>query len=70
MIFRYRVVEHDPDRPWVILGTRTGLSLEAADGHDFREKVQEEWPSPRFAVELAPGELMRSLHSRTTRNSP
>jgi hypothetical protein len=64
MIFRYQVTEHDPDRPWIILGTRTGLSLEAEDSYQFREKVQHVWPADRFNVELEPGELMRALKTR------
>jgi hypothetical protein len=61
VIFRYQVTEHDPERPWIILSTRTGLSLEAQDGYDFREKAGQEWPSDRYTVELEPGELMRAL---------
>ena len=61
--FGFQVTEHDPDRPWIILGTRTGLSLEAADGYDFRKKAGQEWPSERFTVELEPGELVKSIRS-------
>jgi hypothetical protein len=45
----------------MIVSTRTGLSLEAADGYDFHEKVQQEWPPDKFTIELEPGELMRAL---------
>lgn len=64
IVFTYSVTEHDPERPWIMLGTRTGLSLEASNAHEFYEKVGVLWPRDRFDVELAPGELMRSVRSR------
>jgi hypothetical protein len=64
--FRYNVTEHDPEKPWLIRSTWTGLTIEARDTEDFRTLSAREWPPERFTVELMPGELMRALKSRRT----
>jgi hypothetical protein len=51
-----RVLEHDPERPWVIVGSgRHRIELEA--GIDFYEWARERWPPDRFTVELDPWSL-------------
>jgi hypothetical protein len=54
--YGFRVTEHDPERPWVIVGSgRHRVELEA--GIDFYEWVREQWPHDRFTVELDPWSL-------------
>ena len=42
MLFHFSVVEHDPERPWIIVSTRKGLTLEAASAEEFRELAARE----------------------------
>jgi hypothetical protein len=54
--YSFRVIEHDPERPWVIVGSgRHWIELEA--DIDFHEWVREQWPPDRFTVELDPWSL-------------
>jgi hypothetical protein len=54
--YGFRVTEHDPERPWVIVGSgRHRVELEA--DIDFYEWVREQWPPDRFTVELDPWSL-------------
>jgi hypothetical protein len=66
------VPEHDPERPWVIVGSgRHRVELEA--GIDFYEWVREQWPADRFTVELdvvADAEVGGRARFRCTRITP
>jgi hypothetical protein len=42
MLFRHQVIEHDAAKPWLIVSTRRGLSLDATSAEEFREKAQNE----------------------------
>jgi hypothetical protein len=54
--YRYTVAEHDPDEPWIVLGISRGtVTLE--DGASFFEWAAENWPAPRWSVELDPYQL-------------
>jgi hypothetical protein len=64
VLFHFSVTEFDPAKPWMIVSTRTGLSLEASSAEEFRERAQQEWPAERYTIELAPGELSRALGVR------
>jgi hypothetical protein len=49
----YTVVEHDPDRPWIVLGQhRETIDLE--DGASFHDWAACRYPNERFTVELDP----------------
>jgi hypothetical protein len=52
----YTVTEHDPDKPWLVLGRSHGkVTLE--DGASFFVWAAEHWPVPRWSVELDPYQL-------------
>jgi hypothetical protein len=54
--YGFRVIEHDPERPWVIVGSgRHRVELEP--DIDFYEWARERWPADRFTVELDPWSL-------------
>jgi hypothetical protein len=60
--FSYRVTEFDPERPWIVVGTSHGqvtLAYEAS----FFAWAHENWPAPRWSVELDPYELAPWLRS-------
>ncbi len=61
--FAYTVTEHDPARPWVVLGQQRDRVM-LAEGDDFFTWANERWPAPRWSVELDPHELTRALWSR------
>ena len=54
--YRYTVSEHDPERPWIVLGSNRG-QVTLPDDSRFFEWAQEHWPAPRWSVELDPWQL-------------
>jgi hypothetical protein len=54
--YRYTVTEHEVERPWLVLGTSHG-SVTLPDGTSFFEWAQENWPAPRWSVQLDPWQL-------------
>jgi hypothetical protein len=60
--YGYTLAEYDPERPWIVIrqGHRT-VTLDA--GLNFFEWAHEQWPAPRWTVELDPWELARTLGS-------
>jgi hypothetical protein len=54
--FRFTVTEHDPDRPWIVLASEH-RTIKLADGLHFFAWAHEQWPAPRWSVELDPGQL-------------
>lgn len=54
--YGFRVTEHDPEQPWLIIGS--GLHpIELDTDTDFYKWAHERWPSDRFTVELDPWSL-------------
>lgn len=51
--YSFIVTEHDPQRPWVILSTGRH-TVELDDQTLFYTWAQEQWPAPRFTVQLEP----------------
>jgi hypothetical protein len=50
------LTEHDPDRPWIVRGQgRQTVGLD--DGLSFFAWAAEQWPAPRWSVELDPWQL-------------
>ena len=45
--------EHDPDRPWIVVG-HEHRTVTPEDALNFFEWAQQRWPGPRFKVELDP----------------
>jgi hypothetical protein len=58
--YRYTVIEHDPEKPWIVRGvSHATVTLEA--GTSFFEWAAENWPAPRWSVELDPYQLAPRL---------
>jgi hypothetical protein len=60
-IFRYTVVEHDPMRPWLVVGDAQHLEVELTSADAFAVWASERWPRDRFTVTLDPGQQERRL---------
>jgi hypothetical protein len=54
--YGFTITEHDPDRPWLVLGSEH-RTIKLPDGQDFFGWAREGWPSPRWSVELDPWQL-------------
>ncbi|MGI8714330.1 MAG: hypothetical protein ACR2NR_14370 [Solirubrobacteraceae bacterium] len=54
--YSFTVTEHDPERPWIIVGSgRHAIELE--DDVQFFVWAREQWPAARFTVQLDPWQL-------------
>jgi hypothetical protein len=59
-MYSFTVTEHDPDRPWIVRGQdRRTVTLE--NGTNFFRWAAENWPAPRWSVELDPWQLSPRL---------
>jgi len=56
MQYSYTVVEHEPNRPWLVVGSHH-RSVELPDDQDFFGWAAQEWPADRFTVQLDPWAL-------------
>jgi dTDP-4-dehydrorhamnose 3,5-epimerase-like enzyme len=57
---RYTVTEQDPERLWIVRGISHG-AVTLADDASFFEWAAENWPAPKWSVELDPYQLARWL---------
>ena len=48
-IYRYQLVEYDPQRPWVVLDT-AHRTVELPDDQNFDRWARERFPDDRFRV--------------------
>jgi hypothetical protein len=62
--YSYTVTEHDPERPWIVLGMSNGR-VTLSDDVNFFEWARENWPAPRWTVQLDPWELSPDGHGPT-----
>jgi hypothetical protein len=46
----YRLVEYDPDRPWIVVANEQ-RTVELPDDQDFGRWARERYPGDRFRVE-------------------
>lgn len=53
--FRFTVFEHDPQRPWIVLGPTQHLTVELKRADDFAAWAAQHWSRDRFTAELDPG---------------
>jgi len=54
--YSYTVTEHDPSKPWIVVGHGRGtVTLE--DDASFFAWAREQWAAPRWTVELDPWQL-------------
>ena len=54
--YRFTVTEHDPDRPWIVLGVEQ-QTVELDESADFYSWAHEQWAASRFTVQLDPWQL-------------
>jgi hypothetical protein len=54
--FTYTLTEHDPDRPWIVVGSEHYLVTLDANENFFRW-ARDRWPEPRWSIELDPWQL-------------
>ena len=54
--YSYTVTEHNPERPWIVLGTSQG-KVTLPDGENFFAWAHENWPAPRWSIQLDPWQL-------------
>ena len=54
--FRFTATEHDPERPWIVRG-QDHCTVTLDDGLQFFAWAAEQFPPPRWTVELDPFQL-------------
>jgi hypothetical protein len=55
--YSFTVTEHDPARPWIVIGReRQTVELDAGD-EGFFVWAHEQFPAPRWTVQLDPWQL-------------
>lgn len=55
-MFNFMITEHDSARPWIVIG-RDQRTVELEEGADFFTWASEQWPEPRWTIELDPWQL-------------
>jgi hypothetical protein len=58
---RYTVLEHDPLRPWVVLGETRHLVVDLPSIDEFGAWARQRYPRDRYTVQLVPGQEERHL---------
>jgi len=66
-LYSFTVREYDRDKPWLIVSTRSGLSVELERATDFDDWAAIAWPSARYHAELEPGQVGRLLRGARQR---
>jgi hypothetical protein len=54
--FSFTITEHDPEKPWLVLGQEHGTAT-LPDVPAFFAWARERWPEPRWSIELEPWQL-------------
>jgi hypothetical protein len=54
--YGFTITEHDPDRPWIVLGVQR-QTAELDESVDFYTWAHERWAGSRFTVQLDPWQL-------------
>jgi hypothetical protein len=54
--FAYTLTEHNPAKPWLIVG-QEHRTVDLADSTNFFEWAGEQWLAPRWSVQLDPRQL-------------
>lgn len=57
--YRYTVAEHEPGRPWIVIGDIRHLIVQLEDSENFYEWAAQTWPRTRYEVQLDPWQLTR-----------
>lgn len=56
--YSFTITEHDADRPWIVVSSQRRM-IKLPDGRDFFTWAHEQWPAPRWSVQLDPWQLAR-----------
>jgi hypothetical protein len=59
--YRFTLVEHDTDRPWIAV-SQEHRTATLDEGVDFFRWAHEQWPAPRWKVEVDPWQLGAASH--------
>ena len=54
--YGFTITEHNPDKPWLVLA-REHRTVTLEDGVEFFTWAHEQWPAPRWTVDLDPWQL-------------
>jgi hypothetical protein len=54
--YGFTITDHDPDRPWIVRSSEH-RTINLPDGQSFFEWAHEQWPAPRWSIELDPWAL-------------
>lgn len=54
--YGFTVTKYDDERPWIVLG-QEHRTVSLDDGISFFEWAHENWPEPRWTVQLDPWQL-------------
>ncbi len=57
--FGFTLTEHDPERPWIVVGSEHHTAT-LEDVGSFFEWAHKRWPAPRWTVELDSWQLAPS----------
>jgi hypothetical protein len=58
--YGFTITEHDPERPWRVLSSEH-RTVKLPDGRDFFAWAREQWPAPRWSVQLDPWQVSPRL---------
>jgi hypothetical protein len=61
--YGFTTTEHDPDRSWMVLASEH-RTIKLPDGLDFFTRAYEQWPAPRWSIELDPWALAPTRQRR------
>jgi hypothetical protein len=61
--YTFRLIERDLQRPWIVVG-QDEPTVRVEPDVDPLAWARQQWPPPRWSVELGPGELQRWLESK------
>lgn len=54
--YSFTLAKHDSERPWIVVGQEHRI-VTLDDGVKFFEWANENWPAPRWTVQLDPWQL-------------
>ena len=60
MQVRYVLFERDPAKPWLVIDV-SHRTIELPNVGEFADWARQQWPSPRYTVELDPGQTARLM---------
>jgi hypothetical protein len=55
--YSFTLTEHDPERPWIVVGPQEHRTVELNEGVQFFAWARVQWPPPRWSIQLDPWQL-------------